>query len=93
MYASVQAVAKRFPESLRARYVAAAKDFRMPYWDWATRITGQTSAFPTAVSSSRITVTDVDGATKQINNPLYSFRFNDKQIPSELALGNYAGPT
>jgi tyrosinase len=61
----------------------------MPYWDWAARITPQASAFPTAISSSTATVVDVDGATKQINNPLYSFRFDDKTIPSQLRLDNY----
>ncbi|KAF2194899.1 Di-copper centre-containing protein [Zopfia rhizophila CBS 207.26] len=89
LYASVQKVASQFPESLRARYVAAAKDFRMPYWDWAAGVSGQNSAFPSAISSSRVNVVDVDGATKQINNPLYSFQFNDKRIPSELALDRY----
>jgi tyrosinase len=74
---------------MRPRYVAAAKDFRMPYWDWALKISGQTSAFPTAVSSSSITVIDVDGVSKPINNPLYSFLFSDKNIPPELALDDY----
>lgn len=58
----------------------------MPYWDWAIRITGQTSAFPSAISSKTATVVDVDGVSKQIRNPLYSFRFDDKQIPQDLAV-------
>ncbi|KAF2466428.1 Di-copper centre-containing protein [Lindgomyces ingoldianus] len=86
LYASVQKVAGQFAEPLRTRYLAAAKDFRLPYWDWAARITRGTSAFPAAVSSSTIKVIDVDGVEKPINNPLYSFRFNDKAIPTELAL-------
>jgi tyrosinase len=61
----------------------------MPYWDWARRISNQTSAFPTAVSSPTVTVVDVDGATKQIRNPLYSFRFDDKQIPPGLSVNSY----
>ncbi|KAF2259352.1 Di-copper centre-containing protein [Lojkania enalia] len=91
LYASVQDVASSFQEPLRSRYVAAAKDFRMPYWDWATRINRSTSAFPTAISSSTATIIDVDGATKEIDNPLYSFRFDDKAIPSnsDLALDRY----
>jgi tyrosinase len=87
----VQDVAARFQEPLRTQYVAAAKDFRIPYWDWALNIRGQTSAFPTAVSSSTATVVDTDGATKQIPNPLYTFRFDDKDIPSELVLDDDVG--
>lgn len=63
----------------------------MPYWDWAIRISDRTSAFPSLISSSTATVVDVDGATKQITNPLYSFRFDDKQIPDELALDDSVG--
>jgi tyrosinase len=71
---------------MRARYVEAAKTFRMPYWDWAARVDAQSPTFPTAISSPTISVIDVNGATKQINNPLFSFRFDDKDIPKNLAL-------
>ncbi|KAH7128377.1 tyrosinase precursor [Dendryphion nanum] len=93
LYASVQKIANTFPSNLRAGYVAAAKNFRMPYWDWALRITGdgrnQISAFPTALSSSSLTVVDVDGVSKPISNPLYSFRFDDKKIPQGLEVDSY----
>lgn len=74
---------------MRARYIAAANDFQMPYWDWATKISGQASAFPTVISSQTASVVDVDGVPKAINNPLYSFQFSDKKIPPELALDDY----
>jgi tyrosinase len=71
---------------MRARYVEAAKTFRMPYWDWAAHVDTQLPTFPTTISSPTISVIDVDGATKQINNPLFSFRFDDKDIPKNLML-------
>jgi tyrosinase len=66
--------------------VEAAKGFRMPYWDWATKTTAQMTAFPTMISSPTTSVVGIDGATKQINNPLFTFRFDDKTIPKNLAL-------
>ncbi|KAF2815808.1 tyrosinase-domain-containing protein [Mytilinidion resinicola] len=74
LYAIIQGIAQEFPSAVQARYVAAAKDFRMPYWDWAAKV-GSGSAFPSAISSQTATVIDTDGATKQINNPLFSFQF------------------
>lgn len=71
---------------MRAKYVQAASDFRIPYWDWASRVAPQTSSFPTAISSPTVNIVDINGATKQIANPLFSFRFDDKTIPRELAL-------
>lgn len=86
LYAAVQKIADSFPDSMRAQYVQAASDFRIPYWDWASRVATQTSSFPASISSPTTRVVDVDGATKQIANPLFSFRFDDKTIPRELAL-------
>jgi tyrosinase len=86
LYATVQRIAGQFPQTLRARYVEAAKGFRMPYWDWATKTTGQTTTFPTIFTSPTVPVVGIDGTTKQINNPLFSFRFDDKTIPKNLAL-------
>ncbi|KAK0734565.1 common central domain of tyrosinase-domain-containing protein [Lasiosphaeria miniovina] len=77
LYKSVQAVAAKFPAgALRDRYVAAAKDFRAPYFDWASQPPAGTSAFPSVLSSSTIRVVDVDGKTKSVGNPLYQFNFH-----------------
>ncbi|KAK0624826.1 hypothetical protein B0T17DRAFT_531175 [Bombardia bombarda] len=77
LYVSVQAVAKKFPAgAVRDRYVAAAKDFRAPYFDWASQPPAGSSAFPSILTSSTIRVTDVDGATKSVTNPLYRFSFH-----------------
>ncbi|CCC07895.1 unnamed protein product [Sordaria macrospora k-hell] len=78
LYASVQAVAQKFPVEggLRTRYVAAAKEFRAPYFDWASQPPRGTAAFPEALSAKTIRVVDVDGKTKSINNPLNRFNFH-----------------
>lgn len=77
LYKSVQAVAAKFPAgALRDKYVAAAKDFRAPYFDWASQPPAGTSAFPSVLSSSTIRVVDVDGKTKSVGNPLYQFNFH-----------------
>ena len=86
LYATIQKIASQFSQSLRARYVEAGKNFRMPYWDWATQTKAQNTTFPTLITSPTVPVVGVDGRAKQINNPLFSFRFDDKTIPKNLAL-------
>jgi tyrosinase len=77
LYNSVQAVAQRFTAgALRDRYVAAAKDFRAPYFDWAGQPASGSSAFPAAIASPNISVVDVDGRTKTIVNPINRFVFH-----------------
>jgi len=77
LYNSVQAVAQRFTAgALRDRYVASAKDFRAPYFDWAGQPASGSSAFPTAIASPNISVVDVDGRTKTIVNPINRFVFH-----------------
>lgn len=47
LYKLVQQVAQDFPEDpLRNKYVEAARDFRMPYWDWALPDTTGLGLFP-----------------------------------------------
>jgi tyrosinase len=72
LYKIIQNLATKFPQALQGKYVAAAKDFRLPYWDWASKLTPD---FPTSISSPQATVVNVDGATKNIPNPLYQFTF------------------
>src|ERR1700744_3946934 len=73
LYNAVQSVAASFPAKLRAKYVAAAQVFRIPYWDWATTAS---PTFPTLISSPTASVVWTDGTTKTIPNPLYSYKFN-----------------
>ncbi|KAH8880045.1 tyrosinase-domain-containing protein [Thozetella sp. PMI_491] len=76
LYAAVQAAVQQFPESLRGRYEEAAQDFRMPYFDWAIIPPTGSSGFPAAISSAKISVVDIDGKSKSIDNPLYQYTFN-----------------
>jgi tyrosinase len=72
LYNIVQDLSKEFPQALQAKYISAAEDFRLPYWDWASQLGPD---FPTSISSPQVTVVDTDGATKKIPNPLYQFTF------------------
>ncbi|KAK1757866.1 hypothetical protein QBC47DRAFT_319522 [Echria macrotheca] len=86
LYKSVQTVAQKFPAGpLRDKYVAAAKDFRAPYFDWASQPPAGSTAFPSAISQSFILVVDVDGATKTIANPINRFAFH----PVNPAAGDF----
>lgn len=79
LYKIVQKKATEYPESQgRARYVAAAKDFRMPYWDWAAVLPAGTKVFPTSLSSKKLNlVTPTSGGKPTaVDNPLYSFKFH-----------------
>lgn len=79
LYKIVQKKATEYPESQgRARYVAAAKDFRMPYWDWAAVLPAGTKVFPTSLSSKTLNlVTPTSGGKPTpVDNPLYSFKFH-----------------
>jgi tyrosinase len=77
LYASVQTVAQQFSAgALRDRYAAAARDFRAPYFDWASQPPSGSSAFPTAIASPNISIVDVDGTTKTVANPINRFIFH-----------------
>ncbi|KAK4116618.1 Monophenol monooxygenase [Canariomyces notabilis] len=82
LYNAVQEVARQFPAgALRDRYVAAARDFRAPYFDWASQPPRGASAFPSLFTSPNIQVIDVDGRTKSTSNPLYRFDFRPANVP------------
>ena len=62
----------------RSRYVAAAKDFRIPYWDWVAVLPTGTSPFPASLATAKINVVSPgsNGVARPIDNPLYSFKFH-----------------
>lgn len=79
LYKIVGEIAARFPESEgRASYVAAAKDFRIPYWDWAAVLDAETEFVPTSLSRKKLDIVTPDskGEPKSVDNPLYSFKFH-----------------
>ncbi|KAK2011866.1 Di-copper centre-containing protein [Colletotrichum eremochloae] len=79
LYKHVNAVTDEFEESERkADYVKAAKDFRMPYWDWARPDLG---VFPIqATSQARVQVKRPHDKQRDslINpNPLATYKFGE----------------
>ncbi|KAJ4297390.1 hypothetical protein N0V88_004310 [Collariella sp. IMI 366227] len=83
LYNAVQEVAKQFPQgALRDKYVQAAKDFRAPYFDWASQPPQGSTAFPSALASPNVQVVDVDGKTKSVTNPLFRFAFQPVNAPA-----------
>lgn len=90
LYQVIQKKATEFPVAEgRGRYVAAAKDFRMPYWDWALVVPRGTNSFPSFFSSRTISIITPtsQGRPTPIDNPLYSFRFH----PVNPVRGDFAG--
>lgn len=71
LYASIQDIASKFTGPNNAKYVAAANDFRMPYYDWVALPSG----FPSALSAATVSVIDRNGP-RQMANPLASFQFH-----------------
>ncbi|OLN86707.1 Tyrosinase 5 [Colletotrichum chlorophyti] len=79
LYKHVNAVANEFADSERkSDYVRAAKDFRMPYWDWARPDLG---VFPAQASShARVQVKRPHGQQRDTvidPNPLATYRFRE----------------
>ncbi|KIM27070.1 hypothetical protein M408DRAFT_311628 [Serendipita vermifera MAFF 305830] len=67
-------IANEYPTTTRARYVAAAQKFRIPYWDWAYY------ADPPDVVTKQMQVT-LNGpkGVRTLDNPLYRYRFHPAQ--------------
>ncbi|KAE8841312.1 hypothetical protein HRS9122_05438 [Pyrenophora teres f. teres] len=73
----VHDIATQAPADQVERYLAAANEFRIPYWDWAQGITS--GPVPDSFTTSMLTVINTDGVSTPISNPLYSYQF--KPIP------------
>ena len=76
LYSAIQEVAQKFPQNLRARYVEAAKNVRLPYFDWAVRVRAGADSLPPSIARQTISVVDTDGRRKSVENPLYSFKIS-----------------
>ena len=75
LYSRVQFVASRFKnETERTIYQAAARDWRMPYWEWAQRPSDGGPVYLDDFGQEMITVYGPNG-WQQISNPLYSYHF------------------
>lgn len=66
------------------RYVTAAQNLRIPFWDWARPVTPGQHVAPDSISSPGIVVNTPQQAGVTIQNPLYSYRFH----PTDSRLGS-----
>ncbi|KAK1472444.1 hypothetical protein CCUS01_05828 [Colletotrichum cuscutae] len=86
LYKHVNAVANDFDENeRRSDYVKAAKDFRMPYWDWARPDLG---VFPAeATSQARVQVKRPHNNQKDSRidpNPLATYKFRESRTNTSI---------
>ncbi|KAJ9151377.1 Di-copper centre-containing protein [Pleurostoma richardsiae] len=78
----VQDVANRYGGAQAATYKAAAKTFRVAYWDWA-----RDASLPMAVTPETVTINSPTGPMT-LHNPFYSYRFQDFPFTrAEMELG------
>lgn len=59
-----------------AAWKKAARAIRLPYWDWAIHATPP----PEVISFKRVTITDMNGTRREVDNPFYSFVFPPNEI-------------
>lgn len=73
LYSHVQNVARGYSASVQN----AARNFRIPYWDWAAPNCAGCKPFPSLITSFTIDIT-LDGRTRTLSpNPLFRYTFND----------------
>lgn len=60
------------------RWVAAAAEFRIPYWDWAKAPRPGWGPLPWSVGGAETVDVITPTGNKTIKNPLFSYNFNDK---------------
>jgi hypothetical protein len=85
LYKHVNNIAQSYgtePAERRDAYIKAAKDFRMPYWDWALQTNEDVTLFPWEVWSSTIPSVIRPGSqgksTPMSANPLASYQFGSE---------------
>ncbi|PSK46330.1 Tyrosinase [Elsinoe australis] len=89
LYGHVQDAANSFPDDgRRARYQAAARNFRIPYWDWAAQPCAECLPYPKLVSQMYLDI-DTPNGRQTLMNPLFRYNFTNG-APSELAYNPFA---
>ena len=85
LYKHVNEIAQSYgpePAERRDAYIKAAKEFRMPYWDWALQTNNDVTLFPWEVWSSTIQSVIRPGRqgepTPMSANPLASYKFGSE---------------
>lgn len=72
----IQIIASLWPEGPdRDRYRAAAVNFRIPYWDWATAPPNGDGVLPLSVGQSPYVWVNGPDGWQQIANPLFTYSF------------------
>ena len=65
-------IAKTYTTDDRKDWRQAATDLRQPYWDWAANPVPPDEV----LTLTKVTITISDGTTKEVDNPLYHYKFN-----------------
>lgn len=75
-------IALKYPEEHRARYIEAADTLRSPFWDWAID-----EAVPQATVPQTLKINVAENGQlqeKEVENPLYTFKFPQAALAGEL---------
>jgi tyrosinase len=76
LYDIIQQIASFWPPgTVQDQFVAAAANFRIPYWDWAAVPPAGESVVPASVYGSPTVTVDGPNGQQLIANPLYSYQF------------------
>jgi tyrosinase len=67
--------ANEFQGSDQQRYLSAAQNLRIPYWDWAMPAPNGGNTVPDVLVQPQISVNTPSGQ-QTINNPVYSYKFH-----------------
>jgi tyrosinase len=85
LYGLIQQIALAWPAGpVQDQYVAAARNFRIPYWDWAAVPPAGESVLPESIGGSETMSVDGPNGQQVIANPLYSYEFkplDPNQLP------------
>ncbi|PBP18673.1 tyrosinase [Diplocarpon rosae] len=83
--ALIQDIVRTYPASMLSAYQAAANNFRIPYWDWASIPT-----MPAVVNQPMVQITTPSGL-KNVTNPTFRYVFhefplNQSYFPSDQSV-------
>ena len=74
-------------EVQRRRYLKAASEFRLPFWDWATNPT-----LPKIMRQETLTIVTENQPERVIENPLYKFKMPHGEKMSVHGVGSVRFP-
>ncbi|KAG0650918.1 Monophenol monooxygenase [Hyphodiscus hymeniophilus] len=81
LYDLIQNIASMWPAgATRDQYVAAAVNFRIPYWDWAAHPPAGQSILPSSIGGSPTVTVDGPSGEQLIANPLWDYEFKPLDI-------------